>query len=66
MFPTLSSISTTLALGLVICTGTGAIVTPPVVLHPNGDASKCIDVRGAVFENGTPVQMCVLVDISSS
>lgn len=27
------------------------------VLHPNGDTSKCLDVRGAQYANGTPVQM---------
>ena len=26
-------------------------------IHPNGDTSKCLDVQGAVFANGTPVQM---------
>ncbi|KAJ3571080.1 hypothetical protein NP233_g3987 [Leucocoprinus birnbaumii] len=27
------------------------------LLHPNGNTAKCLDVRGAVFENGTPVQI---------
>lgn len=28
-----------------------------VQLHPNGDSSKCLDVRAAEYANGTPVQM---------
>ncbi|KAF9556255.1 hypothetical protein CPC08DRAFT_694670 [Agrocybe pediades] len=28
-----------------------------IAIHPNADASKCLDVRGAVFANGTPVQI---------
>ena len=35
--------------------------TPPPVktlqLHPNGNTKKCLDVRGAVYANGTPVQV---------
>ncbi|KIJ54205.1 carbohydrate-binding module family 13 protein [Sphaerobolus stellatus SS14] len=31
--------------------------TVGVTLHPNGDTEKCLDVRGAVFEDGTPVQI---------
>ncbi|KAG6890522.1 hypothetical protein C0995_007722 [Termitomyces sp. Mi166 len=27
------------------------------VIHPNGDITKCLDVRGAVFADGTPVQI---------
>ncbi|GLB34535.1 putative G-X-X-X-Q-X-W domain-containing protein [Lyophyllum shimeji] len=30
---------------------------PVVTLHPNGNAGKCLDVRGAVYANGTPVQI---------
>ena len=26
-------------------------------LHPNGNTSKCLDVVGGVFANGTPVDM---------
>ncbi|KAG6838598.1 hypothetical protein C0991_010374, partial [Blastosporella zonata] len=26
-------------------------------IHPNGDTTKCLDVRGGIFENGTPVQI---------
>ena len=26
-------------------------------IHPNGNKNKCLDVRGAVFENNTPVNM---------
>jgi hypothetical protein len=36
------------------------IPLPGVEIHPNGQFGKCIEVRGGVFENGTPVQMCVL------
>ncbi|KAJ3511090.1 hypothetical protein NLJ89_g4297 [Agrocybe chaxingu] len=32
------------------CPGQGQI-------HPNGVYNKCLDVRGAVFQNGTPVQI---------
>ena len=34
---------------------------PPTASHinPNGNGAKCLDVRGAVLENGTPVQMYV-------
>ncbi|PPQ73242.1 hypothetical protein CVT24_009953 [Panaeolus cyanescens] len=28
-----------------------------VPINPNGNKSKCLDVRGAVFQNGTPVQI---------
>ena len=35
--------------------------TPPAPtvkhIHPNGNTKKCLDVRAAVFGNGTPVQM---------
>ena len=41
----------------------GTLPPPPSgsgqAIHPNGDDSKCLDVRGAVFANGTPVQMSV-------
>ena len=26
-------------------------------IHPNGNTSKCLDVQGGIFANGTPVQM---------
>ncbi|KAF8890492.1 ricin B lectin domain-containing protein [Infundibulicybe gibba] len=54
---------------LFACAGdTGYTVTfcpsgtfpPPagtVALHPNGNQAKCLDVRGAVYANGTPVQI---------
>ncbi|KAF9562513.1 hypothetical protein CPC08DRAFT_663165 [Agrocybe pediades] len=37
----------------------GSFPTPlaPTALHPNGNTNKCLDVRGAVFANGTPVQI---------
>ncbi|RDB27191.1 Extracellular exo-alpha-L-arabinofuranosidase [Hypsizygus marmoreus] len=28
-----------------------------VAIHPNGNTAKCVDVRGAIFLNGTPVQI---------
>ncbi|TFK67156.1 hypothetical protein BDN72DRAFT_899185 [Pluteus cervinus] len=40
----------------------GGNTTPPptfnsTTLHPGGSIVKCLDVRGAVYENGTPVQV---------
>lgn len=32
-------------------------VASGVAIHPNGNAGKCMDVRGANFANGTPVQI---------
>ncbi|KAG6827539.1 hypothetical protein H0H92_011418 [Tricholoma furcatifolium] len=31
--------------------------SPPVNIHPNGDKSKCLDVRGDVVANGTAIQI---------
>jgi len=31
----------------------------PEAIHPNGNSRKCMDVRNADFQNGTPVQMSV-------
>ncbi|KAG6815704.1 hypothetical protein H0H87_012088 [Tephrocybe sp. NHM501043] len=31
--------------------------SPPVTIHPNGNKSKCLDVRGGVVANGTAVQV---------
>ena len=28
-----------------------------VQIHPNGNNAKCLDVKGDVLANGTPVQM---------
>ena len=39
------------------------LVPRPVVIHPNGDKTKCLDVRGGVVENNTPVQMYVAIVI---
>jgi len=33
------------------------ITNIPTEIHPIGDETKCVDVRGAVFANGTPVQI---------
>ncbi|KIM35510.1 carbohydrate-binding module family 13 protein [Hebeloma cylindrosporum] len=35
----------------------GRFAPTPDALHPNGNNKKCLDVRGAVFANGTPVQI---------
>jgi hypothetical protein len=35
-------------------------------LNPNLNFNKCLDVRGGVFANGTPVQMLVLLNSSFS
>ncbi|KIK51386.1 carbohydrate-binding module family 13 protein [Collybiopsis luxurians FD-317 M1] len=35
----------------------GSGTTTGRAIHPNGDTSKCMDVAGANFENGTPVQI---------
>jgi len=37
------------------------VPTGPLLLHPFGDNSKCLDVKGAVFADGTPVQMYVAI-----
>lgn len=54
-----------LALVSAQCSPTTTTTPPPpptgVALHPNGDASKCLDVQGANFADGTPVQMCVFL-----
>lgn len=34
-----------------------AMAPPNFQIHPNGNKNKCLDVRGAVFENNTPVDM---------
>jgi hypothetical protein len=36
---------------------TGRFPTQGSALHPNGNGNKCLDVRGANFANGTPVQI---------
>ena len=47
---------------LLSAAGTSGGSTPPPAgthqLHPNGNTSKCLDVQGGVFANGTPVQVC--------
>jgi hypothetical protein len=41
-----------------LCPG-GKLLNPStgVAIHPNGNKKKCLDVRGASFKNGTPVQI---------
>jgi len=34
-----------------------AVANPPKPNHPMGSPNKCMDVRGAIFANGTPVQV---------
>ncbi|KAJ7837686.1 carbohydrate-binding module family 13 protein [Mycena olivaceomarginata] len=34
--------------------------TGPSTIQPVGQSNKCLDVRGAVFANGTPVQMQII------
>lgn len=53
-------------LGLTPDAGSDLVVlqaqpTGPLLINPNGDTSKCLDVRGGVFANGTPVQMYVAI-----
>ncbi|KAH6906596.1 ricin B lectin domain-containing protein [Coprinopsis sp. MPI-PUGE-AT-0042] len=52
----LSSVLTLLALGVGISAQDPTPVTG-VEIHPNWQLSKCVEVRGGVFANGTPVQM---------
>ena len=33
-------------------------------IHPAGQPGKCVEVRGGVFANGTPVQMYAIHNIS--
>jgi hypothetical protein len=48
---------------LIVSVLAGRVVTamapPTFQIHPNGNKNKCLDVRGAVFENNTPVDMYV-------
>ena len=37
-----------------------AIHPPAFQIHPNGNKNKCLDVRGAVFDNNTPVDMSAI------
>jgi len=53
-------LATPFSLSPVMESGQG-LTAGPVSLHPNGDTSKCLDVRLSVFANGTPVQMYVAV-----
>lgn len=45
--------------------GSGGSAPPPPPptgshqIHPNGNKAKCLDVKGGVLANGTPVQMYV-------
>ncbi|KAH6866027.1 ricin B lectin domain-containing protein [Coprinopsis sp. MPI-PUGE-AT-0042] len=40
-----------------------SIPLPGLEIYPNGQPGKCVEVRGGVFANGTPVQMQVLSQI---
>jgi hypothetical protein len=37
-----------------------AMVPPTFQIHPNGNKNKCLDVRGAAFEDNTPVDMSAI------
>ena len=41
-----------------------AMAPPTFQIHPNGNKNKCLDVRGAVFENNTPVDMSAIFSLS--
>lgn len=47
--------------------GNGSSTPPPPPkgrpLHRNGNSSKCVDVKGAIFTNGTPVQIFVCLPL---
>jgi hypothetical protein len=62
MLATLALLSTLALAAAQDCPPPSSTTTPPpaatgTVLHPNGDAKKCLDVQGANFANGTPVQL---------
>lgn len=46
-----------LALFAVGLSSNAQVITPGAEIHPNGNANKCVEVRGGVFANGTPVQV---------
>ncbi|CAA7263867.1 unnamed protein product [Cyclocybe aegerita] len=51
-----------LPIALAMPQGTTPPPTPPTCpgqgqIHPNGVYNKCLDVQGALFQNGTPVQV---------
>jgi hypothetical protein len=49
---------------LIVSVLAGRVITaaspPSFQIHPNGNKNKCLDVRGAVFENNTPVNMSAI------
>ncbi|KAF8890494.1 ricin B lectin domain-containing protein [Infundibulicybe gibba] len=64
--PPLSSCAGDISYTVTFCPSGAFPGTPPpppppstgvVNLHPNGNTAKCLDVRGAVLANGTPVQI---------
>ncbi|KAF8642814.1 hypothetical protein AX16_009403 [Volvariella volvacea WC 439] len=42
---------------VTFCPNRNFPTTRAVTLHPNGNKDKCLDVRGAQYANGTPVQI---------
>ncbi|TXT09763.1 uncharacterized protein COLE_03697 [Cutaneotrichosporon oleaginosum] len=59
---TLAAFATLALVSAQSCPPPSSTTPPPppptgTVLHPNGDAGKCLDVQGANFANGTPVQI---------
>jgi hypothetical protein len=56
------------AITLLLSSGLGSLAVPhfarqttatPQFLHAGSSTGKCIDVRGGVLKNGTPVQLFV-------
>jgi len=54
MFSTLLAL---LAVPALLAHAAGAPGDAAWTIHPNGDTTKCLDIRGAVFADGTPVQI---------
>ena len=59
-FVTLKSLIISMLAGRVVT----AMAPPTFQIHPNGNKNKCLDVRGAVFENNTPVDMSAIISES--
>lgn len=59
MFSYFSSLILAIPIFSPVPNGRFALAPAPEALHPNSNDKKCLDVRGAVFEDGTPVQMSV-------
>ena len=55
-FVTLKLLIVSMLAGRVVAAGS----PPTFQIHPNGNKNKCLDVRGAAFENNTPVNMSAI------